>query len=113
MADVLTLKGTGEAAVLLKAHDIVDYVRRYMGNNAADYIRELIDELEDADRETERRMNSDLDAYESQLDSNRNAFNDIHDCVERLQNEIEKSRCDKMKIANMLTEIEKIITNQI
>lgn len=62
---------------------------------------------------TDRKVNSDLIAYESDLDSNRRAFQDIQTEAAAIMEVIQGNRVNRQKIAHSVKEIGKIISNQI
>lgn len=77
------------------------------------YIEKIIYAFEDTEREIEYRASTDLISYESQLDSNRDAFQGISDIVESVSVHLLKNRISKEFISGRMKEIEKTITNQI
>lgn len=62
---------------------------------------------------TDRKVNSDLIAYESDLDSNRRAFQDIQTEAAAIMEVLQGNRVNRQKIAHSVKEIGKIISNQI
>lgn len=62
---------------------------------------------------TDRKVNSDLIAYESDLDSNRRAFQDIQTEAAAIMEVLQGNRVNRQKIAHSVKEIGKIIANQI
>lgn len=59
------------------------------------------------------KVNSDLIAYESDLDSNRRAFQDIQTEAAAIMEVLQGNRVNRQKIAHSVKEIGKIISNQI
>jgi hypothetical protein len=113
MPEVLTLTWAAHPVTLLDRRDILEYIRLFMGYDAERFVRQIIDDLENDERETETRMNSDLDSYEASLESNARAFGEIKSHVEHLQVELEKSRINKTKANALLTQIVTEISNQL
>ena len=113
MPDVLTLKALGRGVVLLNPRDILEHIDLFMGYDARKYVENIIDELEYEEKEIEKRMDSDLEAYEAFLSSNRTAFQDVLDCISTISEELAKKRTDKKRITKSIEVIEQIISNQI
>lgn len=59
------------------------------------------------------KVNSDLNAYESELESNRDTAQDILDTLECLYSIMESKRLDRVKITEKLNSIESKLVNMI
>lgn len=75
--------------------------------------RHFLELVERAADYTDRKVNSDLIAYESDLDSNRRAFQDIQTEAAAIMEVLQGNRVNRQKIAHSVKEIGKIISNQI
>lgn len=84
-----------------------------MGYDAAKWLRTHVEQAEKAADYTDRKVNSDLIAYESDLDSNRRAFQDIQTEAAAIMEVLQGNRVNRQKIAHSVKEIGKIISNQI
>lgn len=62
---------------------------------------------------TSQKVNTDLVAFESSLDSNRRAFQDIQTEAAAIMEVLQGNRVNRQKIAHSVKEIGKIISNQI
>lgn len=111
MADVLMIAGKPET--IFTARDFEYLVEKNMGYEAAKYFREYAEKADEEVRAAKAGENTDLHSYEANLESNNAAFQDIQDEVESIDTLIMERRIDRDKIAFHLTEIRKIISNQI
>lgn len=84
-----------------------------MGYDAAKWLRTHVEQVEKAADYTSRKVNTDLVAFESSLDSNRRAFQDIQTEAAAIMEVLQGNRVNRQKIAHSVKEIGKIISNQI
>lgn len=84
-----------------------------MGYDAANWLRTHVEQAEKAADYTSRKVNTDLVAFESSLDSNRRAFQDIQTEAAAIMEVLQGNRVNRQKIAHSVKEIGKIISNQI
>lgn len=84
-----------------------------MGYDAAKWLRTHVEQAEKAADYTSRKVNTDLVAFESSLDSNRRAFQDIQTEAAAIMEVLQGNRVNRQKIAHSVKEIGKIISNQI
>lgn len=84
-----------------------------MGYDAAKWLRTHVEQAEKAADYTSRKVNTDLVAFESSLDSNRRAFHDIQTEAAAIMEVLQGNRVNRQKIAHSVKEIGKIISNQI
>lgn len=117
MAEVLLIKDKPET--IFEPRDFEYLLDKYLGYEASRYFRNLVEELQAAADETEAKVNTDLDSYESSLDSNRAAFQDIQEEVfgilkycHELSNYPTKYKAVQ-PVMDRLKEIKKIVNNQI
>lgn len=83
------------------------------GYDAAKWLRTHVEQAEKAADYTSRKVNTDLVAFESSLDSNRRAFQDIQTEAAAIMEILQGNRVNRQKIAHSVKEIGKIISNQI
>lgn len=102
----------GELVFIDNAFELADLVERKIGYDAAELVRLLIGLADD----TKQRLDSDLLAYKSQLESQRDAFCKINDYVVHLLNFVQQAKITKKTKEFMLKSLEAIqkeISNQI
>ena len=106
---VLTLLD-GSAEIICNDEEIKEVVYDNLGDDAAECIQRLIDKAD----YTTRKIDTDLMAYESSLESNTSAFLDIQYNIDELLSYVTKTkRMDRDKIKNLLINTLGIISNQI
>lgn len=108
MAETLHLPD-GSMEVLFSREDFQRLIREKLGFDAELKIIELINEAD----YTKQKISTDLESYESSLDSNNTCFLDILDIVQDLQTLLQEKRINKTKISKSIEQIEKLISNQI
>ena len=84
-----------------------------MGDDATKWLRDFVEQAEKAADYTQAKVDTDLTAYESDLESNRRAFQDIQAEAAAITQVLQGKRVDRQKIAHCVREIGKIISNQI
>ena len=84
-----------------------------MGYDAAKWLSTHVEQAEAAADYTQAKVSSDLIAYESNLESNREALEAIHLEATTILGVLQDKRVDRQKIARAAREISKIISNQI
>ena len=83
-----------------------------MGYDAAKWLRTHVEQAEKAADYTQAKVDTDLTAYESDLESSR-AFQDIQAEAAAITQVLQGKRVDRQKIAHSVREIGKIISNQL
>ena len=115
--DIITLKN-GKSEIMYDFRDFLESVEKFMGWDARHYLEEYAEELQEAANYTEARINSDLDSYESDLESNTCAFNDIEDICRTMISDFNQET-GRNKLAalrpwrNHIEQILRIVHNQI
>lgn len=109
---VISLKD-GSVHTLFEFRHFLELVEDCMGYDAAKWLRTHVEQAEEAADYTQAKVDSDLVAYESDLDSNRRAFQDIQTEAAAIMEVLQGNRVNRQKIAHSVKEIEKIISNQI
>jgi len=100
---------SGEYEIITCDNDLVDIVREKIGDGMAECVLNLIS---DADY-TKARVDTDLESYESSLDSCYSALSDISDITDELGKHLQGSRINRDNIGKMIKDVNKIINNQI
>ena len=109
---VISLKD-GSVHTLFEFRHFLELVEDCMGYDAAKWLRTYMEQAENAADYTTAKIDSDLVAYESDLDSNRRAFQDIQTEAAAIMEVLQGNRVNRQKIAHSVKEIGKIISNQI
>ena len=114
---VITTKD-GSNHTLFTMRDFMYLVEQYMGYESRNWLESRMDQLEQAADYTEQRIDTDLTSYESSLDSNRTAFQDIEEKCREMISDFNKEQ-GRNRLAALrpwrtkVEEIIKIINNQI
>lgn len=109
---VISLKD-GSVHTLFEFRHFLELVDQYMGYDVAKWLRTYMEQAENAADYTTAKIDSDLVAYESDLESNRRAFQDIQTEAAAIMEVLQGNRVNRQKIAHSVREIGKIISNQI
>lgn len=109
---VVSLKD-GSNHTLFKFRDFLELVDQAMGMEAAKWLETYVKQCEEAADYTKQAVESDLFNYESNLESNEDAFREIQREAAAIMKVMEAPRIDRQKITHAIQEIEKIIDNQI
>ncbi len=117
MAEVLLIKDKPET--IFEPRDFEYLLDKYLGYDASRYFRNLVEELQVAADMTEAKVNTDLDSYQSSLESNTVAFQEIQEEVLGILKYCHEISNYPIKfkavqpIMERLKEVKKIINNQI
>ena len=103
----------GSVHALFEFRHFLELVEDRMGYDAAKWLRTHVEQAEKAADYTSRKVNTDLVAFESSLDSNRRAFQDIQTEAAVITGVLQEKRINREKIAHAIREIGKILSNQI
>lgn len=109
---VISLKD-GSVHTLFEFRHFLELVDQYMGYDVAKWLRTYMEQAENAADYTTAKIDSDLVAYESDLESNRRAFQDIQTEAVAIMEVLQGNLVNRQKIAHSVREIGKIISNQI
>ena len=109
---VVSLKD-GSVHTLFEFRHFLELVKDHMGYDAAKWLRTHVEQAEEAADYTKAKIDADLTAYESELDSNRRAFQDIQTEAAAIMEVLQGNRVDRQKITHSVREIGKIISNQL
>lgn len=112
MADTIHLKD-GTVEILLKEDNFERLLYERLGGDAATYYANQIEELQEKADYTQGRLDTDLGDYESELDSNRDCFNELLDILKRIDGEVDKKRINKNEIRRLTDQMETMICEQI
>ncbi len=102
----------GDLVIVRDVFDLVDFVEQKIGYEAAQLIRELVKQAHDV----QQRLDSDLRSYESQLESQTAAFQEIQEHVHRLLNITHRAKIAKVEKEEILRSLEAIrveVANQL
>lgn len=103
----------GSVYTLFDFRDFVELVENYMGDNAAAWLSAHVEQAEAAADYTQAKVDTDLTACESDLESNREAFGGIRLEAATILGALQEKRINREKIARAGREIARIISNQI
>lgn len=95
--------------VILTDKDFTDLVFKYMGIDAENKVKEYI-RLSD---KAAHAVKTDLFNYESSLDSDNVCFNEVLDYLKILNDLINSTRINRVKVLDLIVKIENLISNQI
>lgn len=98
----------GKNELVFDARDFEMLIDKYMGFEAVKIFQEFI-----AEREEEISDNTDLTAYELDLESNMRAFEDIHAEAKAALEALQKKRLDRKEITKIVLRIKEICENQV
>lgn len=98
----------GKNELVFDARDFEMLIDKYMGFEAVKIFQEFI-----AEREEEIPDNTDLTAYELDLEHNQRAFEDIHAEAEAVLEALQEKRLDRKKITKIVLRIKEICENQV
>lgn len=103
----------GSLHTLFDFDDFLELVEDRMGYDAAKWLQTHVEQAEAAADYTQAKVDTDLTAYEADLESNRRAFGDIQLEAATILGALQDKRINREKIANAAREISKIIFHQI
>ena len=109
---VLSLKD-GSVETILQPEDFQYLLDDYLGYDAVKYFENLIERLQEEADYTKAKVETDLGAYESQLDSCQSCFIDLLDLAETMEKLLRKSRLNRTKLLGLIDQIQIEINNQI
>jgi len=109
---VVTLSD-GKNHTLFKFRDFLELVDDKMGMEARKWLEERVEGLEEAADYTAQSVDTDLSGYEADLDSNRDAFEDIQTQAAAIMEVMQAPRINRQKIIHAIRAIGKIIDNQL
>jgi len=103
--------------IVSNIEDLERLIDDNIGYDAARFFNEKLNEKFDsltlAADYTSQKVNTDIDAYEAEIESNTAAFSDVLDCVKVLSDLLENKTLSSDKISYQLRQIKTIISNQI
>ena len=103
----------GSMEVLLGADDFQRLIYDRLGKDAEQEVIKLREAADSVKVNADAKVNTDLDSYESSLQSNTAAFIDILEILKTVNVLVSAKRIDKAKISKALKQIEILISNQI
>ena len=102
----------GRLHVILNEDYFSELVDDYMGRECGQYLKETINSLKVQADYTSKAIETDLTAYEEELNSNRYAFEDIATELDAIEKLID-SRLNRRALSQAVKNIRSIINNQI
>lgn len=102
----------GRLHVILNEDYFSELVDDYMGRECGQYLKETITLLKEKASYATQAVNTDLNSYEEELNSNRYAFEDIATELDTIEKLID-SRLNRKALAQAVKNIRRIISNQI
>ena len=106
MADELGLKGLNRE-VKEKDYEFADLIRENLGHDCGAKILEL----KEAADYTKRKIHTDLEAYEEELDSHRSCFRDLLEALDNMNIALEKNRLNRGELCELVREMKTEISN--
>ena len=103
----------GTVETLFKFRDFTDLVEFYMGHEAARWLENHVERLQEAADYTSAKVETDLSSYEASLESNQRAFEDLQDILKEVHGLIAARRVYKHAVEQALIRGSSIIKNQI
>lgn len=100
----------GKNVVLYDDNDLIEEVREY-NESLAKAIQDRIDELQWEADYTNKKIDSDLLSYEGSLEEDRSFFNDLKDCLNDLEQQLEQKRLNREKLRKTIYYIEQQLKN--
>lgn len=102
----------GKNELVFDVRDFEMLIDKYMGFEAVKIFQEFIAEREEEEEE-EISDNTDLTAYELDLEHNQRAFEDIHAEAKAALEFLQKKRLELEKITKIVLRIKEICENQV
>jgi hypothetical protein len=94
--------------------DVVDIVRKYVGDEVAEYLSNNISEYDEKAERAKMEFNSDFESLEFQNEEYHDTILEAHNSVEQLITKLEsKSRWDKEKVISTLIDIKDNLWNMV
>lgn len=112
MVTTLTLNN-GNTEIISNMNHFIELIDDNLGYDAKIYLSNKIENLQhDADY-NQAKINTDIECYEMDLQSNTSCFIEISDTVEQLKEITNSKRVNKKKMNDLLEHIDTLINNQI
>lgn len=112
MPHVMTLKD-GKNETIFSFNDVLYLVDQYMGCEVKRWLEAHVGELQQAANYITAKVDTDLSSYEASLESNTAVFGEILEQLKAVTEQMKSPRVNRQPVINAVTEIAKIINNQI
>jgi len=112
MGSLMAIKGGG-VQMILATPDFEYFVNQYMGVEAMEYFKALINDMREQVDCARDKTSSDLSSYESSLESNSACFDELIEDLETLKKALNSKRINKTLLNNILDQMKTKISNQI
>lgn len=106
MAYELYLKD-GSREVMENDYEFAEFVRENLGNDCGAKILEL----KEAADYTKRKVHTDLEVYEEELDSHRSCFRDLLEALDNMNIALEKNRLNRGELCELARAMKTEISN--
>ena len=115
MANVMRFKD-GSEEIFLEAvgtDEFYAYFQRVIAEKLGSDAEQVIKALHEESSYNEKRLNSDMDAYEASLESNTACFQEILELTQKMNILLSETRLNRKKLLELVKQVEKAIKNQI
>lgn len=102
----------GTQEMLFNHDHFVRLVRDRLGDDVGNYIEGEIRTLQEEADYVSQSVDTDLECYESSLDSNNACFRDLLDSLSKLEEIIKSKRVVKIHALRLIDQVEREINNQ-
>lgn len=106
MAEVLYLND-GTSEIIENDYEFAELIKERLGHDCCDKILDL----KKAADYTERKIYTDIDVYESELESDRMGFRDLMDILEKMDFELSQKRINRNTLTKMIKDMKTEISN--
>ena len=93
----------GTQAFILNSRDLVEIAYNNLGSEYSDEIEKVIISSSEAELYAEKRINTDLNSYEGQIEEYRDCMLEVQEILEKLEESIEDSK--RLNRDNILKDI--------
>lgn len=99
----------GTLEFLQNHNDLVVLVTEHIGDEAGKMVQELV-QLSDINA---HKVDSDFRSYESQVESNQHAFEEIGEALDRIEKQLSASRINKRVLSEICSKTQVLVANQL
>lgn len=96
-------------AIIHNADDLVRLVRGALGFDAGQMLQLIVDQA----NFNEQKMQTDLASYESQLESQNTAFEDINEIVQQMKYELSQDRLNRSVMKDLVDDLISLLSNHL
>ncbi|MFB5268215.1 hypothetical protein ACE41H_15720 [Paenibacillus enshidis] len=99
----------GNLEFLRNHNDLVVLVTKHIGDEAGRMVQELV-HLSDINA---HKVDSDFKSYESQVESNQHAFEEIGEVLDRMEQQLAAARINKRVLSELCSKTRVLVSNQL